>query len=275
MPFPRLGMMRRILLRFVVLAAALAVPAGGVSAQGFEAGDGSPPTRVLFVGNSYLYYNDSLHNHVRRMVSELRPDIADQLKYKSSTIGGARLRHHDIEWLLEAGRIGVARPFEVVVMQGGSAEVLSDTSRRAFYATAEAYAARVRAAGGRPFLYMTHAYVPPHRRARVDLIDDIASAYLEAGKRADARVIPVGLAFAESYRRRPEYALHKAFDGTHPNLQGTYLAACVVLLSLYGESLDHLAYDYYGALSGEDIAYLKGIATEVSQRFAASSSGPR
>jgi hypothetical protein len=27
-------------------------------------------TRVLFIGNSYLYYNDSLHNHVKRMASE-------------------------------------------------------------------------------------------------------------------------------------------------------------------------------------------------------------
>ena len=28
------------------------------------------PERVLFIGNSYLYYNDSLHNHVRRMLEE-------------------------------------------------------------------------------------------------------------------------------------------------------------------------------------------------------------
>ena len=28
-------------------------------------------TRVLFIGNSYLYYNDSLHNHVERMAQEL------------------------------------------------------------------------------------------------------------------------------------------------------------------------------------------------------------
>ena len=26
-------------------------------------------TRVLLVGNSYLYYNDSPHNHVKRMAS--------------------------------------------------------------------------------------------------------------------------------------------------------------------------------------------------------------
>ncbi len=28
------------------------------------------PERVLYIGNSYLYYNDSLHNHVRRMLEE-------------------------------------------------------------------------------------------------------------------------------------------------------------------------------------------------------------
>ena len=30
--------------------------------------------RILFVGNSYLYYNDSLHNHVKRMVQEKFPE---------------------------------------------------------------------------------------------------------------------------------------------------------------------------------------------------------
>ena len=27
------------------------------------------PTRVLFVGNSYLYYNSSVHEHVKRMAA--------------------------------------------------------------------------------------------------------------------------------------------------------------------------------------------------------------
>ena len=26
------------------------------------------PKRILFVGNSYLYYNDSVHNHVESML---------------------------------------------------------------------------------------------------------------------------------------------------------------------------------------------------------------
>ena len=35
---------------------------------------GLKPNRILFVGNSYLYYNDSLHNHVKRMFVEKFPD---------------------------------------------------------------------------------------------------------------------------------------------------------------------------------------------------------
>ncbi|MGH2361815.1 MAG: hypothetical protein ACRDGM_14910, partial [bacterium] len=39
------------------------------------------PKRILFVGNSYLYYNDSLHNHVRRIVIAADPASEKSLQY--------------------------------------------------------------------------------------------------------------------------------------------------------------------------------------------------
>jgi hypothetical protein len=246
-------------------ADASAVGEGAENEKGKPGGKLRAPTRILFVGNSYLYYNDSLHNHVKRMLAELRPELAESLEYKSATIGGARLKHHNIEWLLKPGQIGVGEPFEVVIMQGGSSEVLSERSRTAFYDTATRYADKARQIGARPYLYMTHAYVAPHRRARDNMIDEIAAAYTEAGRRAKATVIPVGLAFAESYRRRPDYALHMHFDGTHPNLRGTYLAALVVLQSVYGDAVDTLSYSYFDELSAADIDYLQAVASEVAR----------
>ena len=80
------------------------------------------PKRVLFVGNSYMYYGDSLHNHVRRMVGASGIAPLDTLEYKSSTIGGAALEHQPVDWLTTPGRIGVKEPFELVIMQGGSGE---------------------------------------------------------------------------------------------------------------------------------------------------------
>lgn len=236
--------------------------AEGVSTLGTKT-----PERVLFVGNSYLYYNDSLHNHLKRIIAELQPELADSLVFKSATIGGARLQHHNIDWLLEPGRIGVKDGFEVVILQGGSAEALSDEAREDFLSTTSEYADKVRGAGAEPVLYMTHAYVPPHKRVAHGQIDLIASTYIAAGKAANTMVIPVGLAFDAAYRQRPDFSLHQLFDGSHPNMRGTYLAACVVYLSLYEGTLDGLSYDYFGKLSSDEINYLQSVATQITDRF--------
>ena len=225
-------------------------------------------TRVLFIGNSYLYYNDSLHNHVKRMASERFSNMAGRdFQYKSATIGGARLQHHDIEWLLTPGKIGVDRPFQAVIMQGGSFEPLTADTRKIFVDTASHYAEKVRAVGGKPFLYMTHAYVSPHRRAEAGMINLISDTYRRASREAKAEVIPVGLAFGRSYKERPNFSLHMAFDGTHPNLRGTFLGAYVTLFTLYGEAVDTLNYDYFGKMSAEEIAYLQRIARETVADF--------
>lgn len=226
-----------------------------------------PPLRVLFVGNSYLYYNDSLHNHLRRIVEELRPELIGNLQYKSSTIGGASLSHHPIGHLLTPGRIGVDEAFEWVVLQGGSNESLSARRREAFSTTVREFDSQIRQQGGQTALYMTHAYVPPHARVQEGQQAVVADAYEQAAADTGARVIPVGLAFELSYQRRPELPLHMEFDGSHPSLYGTYLAACVVYLTLYGGSLDGLQYDYYGRIS-EDVAYyLQEIAAETSANY--------
>jgi len=233
-------------------------------------GEESPLTRVLFIGNSYLYYNDSLHNHVKRMVAERYPALKSRdIEYKSVTIVGARLKHHNIDWLLAPGQIGVDEPFQAVVMQGGSFEPLTSETREVFIETATAFSEKARLVGAKPLLYMTHAYVAPHRRAAEGMIDRIASMYIEAGKAGNAGVIPVGFAFERSYNQRPDFALHADFDGTHPNLRGTYLGACVVYLSLYDDDLKGLQYDYFGRLSRSEVQYLQRIARETVEAFEA------
>ena len=255
-----------VIKRFLIL---LAVSLGLFSATAWS--QEAALKRVLFVGNSYLYYNDSLHNHVKRMASEAHPGTRpSDFQYKSSTIGGSRLTHHNMDWLLKPGRIGVERPFQVVILQGGSAEPLSETSRQTFKATAKTYADKIRAIGAKPMLYMTHAYVPPHRRADPSMIDLVGKTYMEAGDMADAQVIPVGMAYARSYKERPDFLLHADFDGTHPNLRGTYLGACVVFLTLYGGDISELEYDYYGRLPEAEAAYLRRIAQETVTAFGAS-----
>lgn len=152
-------------------------------------------------------------------------------------------------------------------MQGGSFEPLTAGTRKIFVDTAVNYAEKVRAVGGKPFLYMTHAYVSPHRRAKLGMINRISDTYSHAGREAKAEVIPVGLAFERSYKERPDFSLHMEFDGTHPNLHGTFLGAYVTFFTLYGDTVGRLDYDYFGRVSAEEVAYLQRIAKETVADF--------
>lgn len=214
-----------------------------------------------------MYYNDSLHNHVSRMAISLNPGLKGQLEYKSATIGGAKLMHHNIRWLLEQENIGIKKPFEVVIIQGASDEALGATPDKNYVNTVQAYSDLIRDHGAQPYLYMTPAYVKPHKLYKKELISEIRHNVMQAAKRANIPVIPVGLAFAEAYRRNPEIKLHKHFDGSHPTLKGTYLAACVVYLTIYGGSLESSDYDYFGTIDKETALFLRQVAADVTEAF--------
>ena len=224
------------------------------------------PVRVLFVGNSYYYYNNSLHNHVSNLVKAADPALGARLNFKSSTIGGAALNHHNLSHLLAPGQIGVPKPFQWVVMQGGSSEPLSPKRREVFRQTAAANAELIRANGGQVALYMTHAYVAPHRQVKPQNIVATESMYVEVGNDIDALVIPVGLAFEEAYRRLPELRFHHG-DGTHPSLLGTYLAACTTYATLYGRSPVGNAYRAEGLIDEAVATQLQQIAQDVVTQF--------
>ena len=218
------------------------------------------PTHVLFVGNSYLYYGDSVHNHVRRMVAAAGLGDESDLKYKSVTISGGALSDHVIDSYILNDRLRVRKPFDVVILQGGSALGWSKKRPAEFKATVTEFAAKIKAAGGETALYMTHAYVPPHKRADPGMTAVLAKEYTEAGNAVGALVIPVGLAFEEAYKQRPDLMLHKSFDGSHPDLIGTYLAAATVFASIYGKSPVGNSYDYYGKIDKDMARFLQEVA---------------
>lgn len=221
------------------------------------------PERVLFVGNSYYYYNNSLHNHVRGFVEAGGNLQGRRLQYKSATIGGATLDHHPIEWWTEPGRIGVREPFEIVVLAGNSADALREASRDKFVETVRRFDPVIRARGGKTALYMTPAYVAPHRQTAPGNLDKIRDLYAGTARELGAILIPVGLAFDASYQRRPDLRLHDEFDGSHPSLAGTYLAAAVVYATLYGANPVGNAYRYHDKIPADVALHLQQVAQEV------------
>src|SRR3977135_4301174 len=62
------------------------------------------PASVIFIGNSFFYYNNSLHNHVLRLVSAA--DSAYQLRATSVTISGSGADWHDVDSYFRPNALG-------------------------------------------------------------------------------------------------------------------------------------------------------------------------
>tara|TARA_B100001027_G_scaffold196967_1_gene154120 strand:+ start:539 stop:1273 length:735 start_codon:yes stop_codon:yes gene_type:complete len=225
------------------------------------------PEKLLYIGNSYLYYNDSLHNHVRRMLEELYSKEIDTTNYKSVTISGSRLPDHNIEYSLNNKNIGATYPFELVILQGGSGEADTINEREIFASKVKSMVKKIHDAGAEAALYMIHAYVEPHEKTNPQMIIDIEDMYVKAANENKILVMPVGIAFENAYKTKPNFNLHKDYDGTHPNLFGTYLASCIVFSSITHKSPLLVEYDYFGKISNEDKTFLQNIAHETIEDF--------
>ena len=184
--------------------------------------------KIIFVGNSYLYYNDSVHNHVEDLLRERFQD--ESIDTKLTAIGGSKLQHHNIDQILNHKNFNLDKPADKIIFQGGSSEVITAKSRENF-------------------------------RYEENLIEKIKLAYYEAGKISNSTVIPVGIAFEIAYRKNPNIKLHLP-DGTHPTMLGTYLASATVFTTLTEESPEGLMYDYMGRVSAKDRIFLQKVAWE-------------
>ena len=225
------------------------------------------PKRILFIGNSYLYYNDSLHNHLRRMVEEAFPSNIDNLEFKSATIGGSRLSHHNLDHLLNHKNISVSKPFDLVILQGGSREVLSKKSRNEFAKQSRKLIKKIRKAGSEPALYMIHAYGKSHKKYDPNMINKVIKTYEASGMKNNVLVLPVGIAFEKAYKLDKTIELHKFFDGSHPDILGTYLAASVLYASIYKKDPTLINYNYFGAINDKDREFLQNVAKTTAEEY--------
>ena len=209
------------------------------------------PEKVLFVGNSFTYYNNSVHNHYRK----LRNAHADNGKAPGSArmlgiSGGALTEHADgLQHML------AEREWDAVVLQGYSNGPITPGGAERFQSAARNYATAIRNSGAEPVFFMTWAYTSqPQMTAKLD------AAYSAIGAELDAKVVPVGLAFERALSLRPELKLIIA-DDKHPTMAGTYLAACSFYSALHGESAEGLT--YHAGLPADDADFLQQIAWQV------------
>jgi len=240
-----------------------------------RAGTANPPKSIMYVGNSFMYYNNSLHNHVGLLTRGVGPADRQRVAHRATsvTISGSGLDWHDLNAYLRPDAIGrysfvgdnevrfnpPGRQFDAVMLMDCSQCPVNPTLRPIFFDYAARHSATARAKGIEPMFLMTWAYAD-----KPEMTQGLADAYTEAGRLNDAHVIPAGLAFARSVSRRPDINLYVA-DKRHPTQAGTYLAACTIIASIYGVS--PVGNTYLGELDPAVARHLQEVAWETVQSY--------
>jgi hypothetical protein len=174
-----------------------------------------PPQRVLFIGNSFTSRND-VPGLVVHMAKQRGMELYTELVSK----GGASLKQH---W--NSGAMFLDDHFDCIVLQEQS--TLPGKNAARFHANVRLFAGADH--GAELVLYSTWARADEPAKQRV-----ITDAYAQIAEEVGARVAPVGTAFEALLGAGVK--LH-ASDKSHANLEGSYVAACVLFATLFpGES---------------------------------------
>ncbi|MCD8363892.1 MAG: GDSL-type esterase/lipase family protein [Lachnospiraceae bacterium] len=185
--------------------------------------------RVLMLGNSYIFTND-----MPKMLAELTG--AEVVHH---TRGGARLA----EQLNPKTEMG-ARTQKALSEEHWDYVVLQEMSnapvktREKFLKTAAALCDQIHAAGAKPVFYLTWAYQRDSAQMKKSGLDydemyqGLQEAYREAALANNALLADVGTAFYQQSEYRNLYA----DDGSHPNEEGSRLAAEIIAAVIMEDS---------------------------------------
>lgn len=217
-----------------------------------------PPSRVLFVGNSLTFYREGLANQMTDLAGSANPPVS--IEAEESTRGGATLEDHwetltTPETIADGG-------FDIVVVQGDIP--LSDLD--AFHRNARNLIVATRDAAAEPVLFMAWAY-DSHPWITTD---EIAQAHTEIGTEFDVDVAPVGLAFEQASRERPELNMLSS-DNVHQSTHGMHLSTFVIYMTLFGTDPPDTLTDLVEGdpITQDDLTFLLRVARETVDTYAA------
>lgn len=191
--------------------------------------------RVLFVGNSYVYYNNLI-----QMVSLLSDSMDTKLICTKSTVGGTNLREHwNGEKGLHSRELIEKNKYDVVVFQDHSMRAIEHPDSLLHFG--KLFCALIKKKGARSVIYNTWS-----RKSTPETQETINQVYHKLSKECGAEVANVGNSWHKAMGLNPNLELY-ASDGSHPSSIGTYLAALVFIKTITGKLPSGFAsvYNYY------------------------------
>jgi hypothetical protein len=194
--------------------------------------------RVLFIGNSYTYFNN-----LPALLKGLAASDKDwpQIETEMIVRTGATLQRHYSE-----GQAGVSiteGKWDFVILQEQSMLPINDMGTMYYHASR--LHDHIKKSGAKTVFFSTWARQDErYKQKNVDF------AYKYTATHLGAILAPVGLAWTAVLEKDPQMLLYTT-DKSHPNAAGSYLAACVIYSTLIGRGTEGLTC----RISGNPVSY--------------------
>lgn len=218
--------------------------------------------QILWIGNSYTYYND-----LPAMTRAIAASAGFKLQPTKITKGGERLSGHlKNPKVLKALKKG---GWDYVVLQEQStdpAQATRDVLRTTFPpAHTLDSLAKAGSSNAKVIFYMTWGHKNGNAKKDTpypmdnnygDMQMRLKTTYLELAFENHSWCSPVGMAWQRVRHERPDLELYQP-DHSHPSLTGSYLAACVFFTTIYQKPF-HAS--YHSDLDSDTAEYLQKVA---------------
>jgi len=226
---------------------------------------------IMLIGNSFFYYNNSLHNHLGDLY-DADPDL-DTPRRRSITINGSSLSWHDVESYLSNEEIGSFKidsdtntyePYEekdidVVIMMDCSLCPINDERKESFYKYVKKHSQTIRSKGIEPILFMSWPY-----KNKPEMQQQLEKEFFKASKLNNLRMVPAGPAFLFVNKNFSNINLYTE-DLRHPSKEGTYLAALMVFTTL--SKMSPVGNSYSMGLDPKVARTLQEVAWDMHKKF--------
>jgi len=219
------------------------------------------PQKILFVGNSYTYYND-----MPAIFREIAISAGATVTVESVTMGSHRLYMWadpaDAEGAKLYAKLKASADYDKIVLQEQSTYPINHYDT--FLSGAKTLAGEIAKTQSDCKIYLYETWGSPQYAGSHGGIPQmeakLRSAYESVGAEIGAKVSYVGKAFTYVYENHKEIGLYQP-DQTHPTYAGSYLSACVHAASMLG--IDPRTSTYRGELDAATATLMKSVAYQI------------
>src|SRR5271157_605383 len=248
-------MKRLILLLIFLLALCGCSPAGRCNWPPNQ----NPATRVLFIGNSYTYVND-----LPGTFSKLACSGGHKVAADMAANGGWTLQQHAASSDTLAKLQGQKSDY-VILQEQSEVPAMAESRAQVMYPAARSLVAKIRQAGAKPIFFLTWGHkdgLPDYGLPTyTDMQNQLNLGYYGIADELNVPVAPVGRAWQVG-RFQPNPPDFWQSDGSHPTVQGTYLAASVFYSEIFQQS--PLGLDYTDGLDQASAQFLQTLAANAT-----------